>query len=172
MDWQVLKSGQKAPSGWDYNPSSPRRRAPVIGLAVIGLAIASYLTLYQMGLINNVWEPFFGHGSQVILNSSVARLLPVPDASLGCLGYLIDVLLGSLGGRQRWRAAPWLVLLFGINVGVLAAGSLLLVILQSAVFHAWCTLCLVSALVSISIAGLAQDEVRATWQYLKSNHPV
>jgi hypothetical protein len=36
--------------------------------------------------IGDVWEPFFGNGSRLILTSGVSRILPVPDAALGALG--------------------------------------------------------------------------------------
>ena len=71
------------PPGWDYNPASWPQRLPIIGLALIGCGIATYLALYQWGVIGHVWEPFFGDGSEVILNSSVSHILSVPDAALG-----------------------------------------------------------------------------------------
>ncbi|MFN8521445.1 MAG: hypothetical protein U0667_19150, partial [Chloroflexota bacterium] len=66
------------PPGWDHNPSAWSHRRRVVGLALVGAGIASYLTLYQAGLIRQVWEPFFGDGSQVVLHSWVSRTLPVP----------------------------------------------------------------------------------------------
>jgi hypothetical protein len=66
------------------NPSAWSKRLPVIGLALLGCGIATYLGLYQVDVIRHVWEPFFGNGSEVILKqSTVAHLLPVPDALLG-----------------------------------------------------------------------------------------
>ena len=85
------------PAGWDYNPSSWSQRLPIIGLALVGFGIATYLALYQWGIVSTVWDPIFGHGSAIILNSSVSRLLPVPDAALGALSYLVDAV-------TAWRA--------------------------------------------------------------------
>ena len=98
------------PPGWNYNPSSWHQRLPLIALAVLGFGIASYLALYQWRVIEDVWEPFFGNGSKVILNSFISRILPVPDAALGALGYLADAISGIIGGRRRWRTMPWMVL--------------------------------------------------------------
>jgi uncharacterized membrane protein len=142
----------------------------LIGLAILGFGIAGYLALVQLGSIARAWEPFFGHGSETILHSGVSRLLPVPDAALGAAGYLLDAVSGAVGGRERWRTMPWIVVVFGIAVGPLGAVSLLLVILQPVLFHAWCTLCLTSALVSVLMIGPAMDELLASLQVLVREH--
>lgn len=156
-----------APPDWTVNPSSWRARLPIVALAALGLATATYLTLYQYRVIDSVWEPFFGAGSRTILNSPTSRVLPVSDGALGAFGYLLDVVAGLIGGRARWRSLPWVVILFGVAVGPLGATSLLLVILQPVAYQTWCTLCLVSAAISIAIIGPALDEILASLQYLQ-----
>jgi len=158
------------PPGWTYNPSSWSERAPLLAVALVGFGIAAYLALYQLDVFPAVWEPLFGNGSRVILHSSVSRLLPIPDAALGAAGYLLDAVSGIVGGRERWRTMPWIVLLFGVAVGPLGLTSLLLVISQPVLFHAWCTLCLTSALISVCMIGPAMDEILATLQHLKREH--
>jgi uncharacterized membrane protein len=155
------------PPGWRHNPSAFSQRVPVVALAVVGFAIAAYLAAFQLELLGAVWDPFFGDGSRVILTSSVSHILPIPDAALGALGYLADAVTGILGGRDRWRRLPWLVILFGLAVGPLGAASVLLVILQPVMFDAWCTLCLVTALISALMVGPAMDEVLASLQVLR-----
>ncbi|HEU4700092.1 MAG TPA: vitamin K epoxide reductase family protein [Gemmatimonadales bacterium] len=155
-----------APPGWSYNPSSWPQRLPLIGVALVGLGIAGYLALYQWGVFGSVFEPFFGDGSRRILHSSVSRLLPIPDAALGALGYVLDAVSGAVGGERRWRTLPWVVIVFGVAVGPLGAVSILLVILQPVAFHAWCTLCLASAVISVLMIGPAMDELLASLQYL------
>lgn len=158
---------QPIPPGWRQNPSAWRERLPLVGLAILGCAVATYLTLYQVGLFQTVWEPFFGDGSRTILNSAVARFLPVPDASLGALAYVLEAGCGVLGGTARWRTAPWLVLAYGALVGLLGLGSVVLVILQPIAFGAWCALCLVSAAISIGLLGPALREPLAALQHLR-----
>lgn len=155
------------PPGWDHNPSSWGHRLPLIGLAVVGCCIAGYLTLYQLRVIPGVWEPFFGDGSQRVLNSTLARSLPIPDAALGSLGYLVDATSGILGGERRWRTMPWVVFLFGFVAGSMAIVSIVLLILQPLAFHAWCSLCLCSVLISLGIVGPAIQEVLASTQHLR-----
>ncbi|HJT81522.1 MAG TPA: vitamin K epoxide reductase family protein [Chthoniobacterales bacterium] len=155
------------PPGWDYNPASWSERLPIIVLAMAGFFIAGYLALYQWRIIPSIWDPFFPQGSIRILNSSISHLLPIPDAALGALGYLADAVTGAIGGRERWRTMPWIVIVFGIAVGPLGAVSVMLVVFQPVLFHAWCTLCLASALVSLIMIGPAMDEFLASLQHLR-----
>jgi hypothetical protein len=161
------RSDHATPPGWAYNPSTWSERLLIVGLALIGFGIAAYLCAFQLNLIPAVWDPFFGRGSEVILRSSYSRALPVPDAALGAMGYLLDAVSGVIGGRTRWRTMPWIVVLFGLAVGPLGAVSLFLVISQPVVFDAWCTLCLLSAAISVTMIGPAMDEVLASLQHLK-----
>lgn len=155
------------PPGWSYNPSSWSERLWMIGVALLGFALSGYLAWYQWGLLGQVWEPFFDKGSETVLHSELSRLLPIPDAALGAIAYALDAITGAIGGAQRWRSMPWMVVLFGLAVGPLGLVSVLLVIAQPVVVHAWCTLCLVSALISIILIGPAMDEVLASLQLLK-----
>jgi uncharacterized membrane protein len=155
------------PPGWNTNPSSWPQRVPIVALALVGFTIATVLALYQYRVIPEVWEPFFGDGSRVVLNSWVSNVLPVSDAALGAFGYLLDAVTGVIGGTRRWKTMPWMVILFGLAVGPLGAISLLLVIIQPVLLDAWCTLCLATALISVLMIGPAMDEVLASLQHLR-----
>lgn len=155
------------PPGWSYNPATWSQRLPIVGLALAGFAIATYLTLYQLRVIDTVWEPFFGDGSRKILDSKISRLLPIPDAALGAFGYLVDAVAGVIGGKGRWRTMPWIVILFGLAVGPLGVVSVMLVVFQPVLLDAFCTLCLASAVVSVVMIGPAMDEFRASCQFLR-----
>lgn len=134
---------------------------------MIGLGIALYLGLYQLRIVPRVWEPFFGAGSEkVLLHSPISRLLPVPDSLLGALGYFADIVLGLTGGRQRWRAHPWLVMVFGAVVLGMAIVSVALIMCQALLVHAWCSFCLASALVSFIILPLTLRELQASLKFL------
>lgn len=126
-----------------------------------------YLSLFQLGIIPGVWDPFFHNGTEKVLTSSVSRVLPVPDALLGAFGYLIDVVTGLIGGTKRWKEAPWVVVIFGLAVGPLGLVSIFLVIAQPVIVGAWCTLCLCSAVISVIMISPAMDEFLASLQYLQ-----
>ena len=154
------------PPAWDYNPSAWSQRWPLIFIALVGFVIAMYLGLYQLDVVTSVWEPFFGDGSSRVLNSEISRALPIPDALLGAFSYFLDAVTGIIGSTSRWRTKPWIVVLFGIATGPLGLVSVLLVISQPVLVGAWCTLCLVTAVISIVMISPAMDELLASLQYL------
>ena len=156
------------PPGWSYNPSEWRERCPLVAGASMGLLLALYLGTYQLRLIPSIWDPFFSSASsEAVLNSPIAKALPIPDAFLGAFAYLLDAVSGSLGDTKRWKTSPWHVLFFGFVVGPVGVTSLFLVIAQPVLIHAWCSLCLVSAVISTLLIGPAMDEVLASLQYLQ-----
>lgn len=162
-----MSENEGIPPGWSYNPATWGQRLPIVGLAMIGFGIATYMALFQLKILDTVWEPFFGNDSRKILTSSVSKILPIPDAALGAIGYLADAVTGAVGGTRRWRKMPWIVIMFGLAVGPLGFISILLVILQPVMFDAWCTLCLCSAAISVIMIGPAMDEFMASMQYMK-----
>jgi uncharacterized membrane protein len=153
------------------NPSAWSQRIPICLLAAIATAIASYMALFQWGLIASVWDPFFGAGSETVLKSKAAetmdRWLHVPDAAFGAWGYLSEAILGLVGSTRRWQYRPWMVILFGIDVIPLGGVSAVLVVCQGFVIGAWCTLCLMTAAISLVLVVLAYDEVWASLCYLR-----
>lgn len=169
--WRLLPvpdpNDESIPPGWSYNPASWPQRLPIVALALVGAAIATYLALWQYRVIDRVWEPFFGDGAERILDSKLSFVLPISDAALGALSYLADAASGLTGGRHRWRTMPWIVVVFAILVGPLGAVSIGLVIAQPVMYGAWCTLCLASAVISVVMIAPAMDEALATLQHLR-----
>ena len=149
------------------NPSAWRVRLPLAVLAAAGCAVATYLALYQLGVLPSVWEPFFGNGSERVLHSFVSRILPVPDAALGAAAYAAELSAGVIGGGARSRTMPWLVLGYGAIVIAVALSAIVLAFVQIFVIRAACTLCLTSAAISIVIAWLARPEVRASLRQVR-----
>ena len=156
------------PPGWRYNPSALSERLPLVVLALIGCGIATYLALYQLGVVRQVWDPVFGPASSArVTRSALAHALPIPDASLGALGYAADAVLGAIGGPDRWRRLPWLALAFGVVIAGMGGAALLLLVAQGTILHAWCLLCLCSAAISIVILCAGLGEPLAALQHLR-----
>jgi len=147
------------------SPSRWSRRFLIAALAAVATCIAIYLGLYQLRVIGTVWDPLFGRGSELVLDSRVSRAIRrftiVPDSILGAMAYGCELLFALVGSSERYRQHRWLVVLFGLNSAALAFAGLALVALQLFVIHAACFLCLLSAAISFTIIGLAAEEVRA-----------
>lgn len=110
-----------SPPGWTVNPSLWSERLPIVALALVGAAAATWLALYQQGVVATVWEPFFGEGTRrIVIESEFSRMFegwPIRDAGIGALGYAADAVTGVIGGTRRWQGMPWIVIAFGIFIG-------------------------------------------------------
>jgi uncharacterized membrane protein len=126
-------------------------------LAIAGVAVSGYLAAYELGWIGGVWDPLFGDGSERVLSSGIARALPVPDAVLGVVAYAVDAALALLLAAGIGSA----VAIAGCLAVVASIGALVgigLAISQPLLVGTFCTLCLVSTLVSIVLAAGAIGE--------------
>ena len=166
MDMLVMMAGPDVPPGWSYNPSTWLQRAPIILLAAVGFFASRYMAAFQLGHINDVWDPVFGDGTRRVLQSDVSKMFPISDAGLGAVSYLLEILMGFMGDRARWRTMPWMVTFFGILVVPLGVTSIVLMILQPLAVGAWCFLCLLAALAMLVMVPATLDEVVAMIQFL------
>ncbi len=153
-----------------YNPSSWKQRVSIAVIAFGAMIVALYLGFYQWGVILQVWDPIFGDGTAKVLDSELSHLftswIRIPDAVLGVFAYFSDALFALAGSERRWQDRPWLVIVFGIDVIPLGIVSVILVMLQGLAVKYWCTLCLFTAAISISLIVLAYDEVLLSCLYL------
>ena len=166
------RTGPDIPPGWNYSPSSWLQRLPVIILALVGLFASRYMAAYQLEYIDAVWEPFFGsavagkNGTEAIITSSVSKAWPVPDAGIGALTYMLEILVGIAGASNRWRTMPWLVVLFGLMIVPLGAVSIYFIVIQPILIGTYCTLCLIAAAAMLVQIPYSLDELIACGQFL------
>lgn len=128
-------------------------------LAMIGVFIALYLTLYKMGMIGSLSCSL---GSCETVNTSRwARFLGLPVAAWGVFFYL-DVLVIALVGLQVTSVAKsaviaWLLVVW-TGVGVLF--SAWLTYLELFRIHAVCIWCVTSAVIVLAIFALSVLDLR------------
>src|SRR5947209_6504497 len=143
------------PPGFDRNPTAWPARLRIAALAAIGLAIASALTLYQVGALSSVWDPVFGAASS---RTVLDLTSPLPDAAAGVLAYGAELVVTFIGGPDRWRTMPWTCLAFGALIVTGGIVSVALILVQWLVADAWCLLCLTSAAISFALLALRRAE--------------
>ena len=165
MDMSVMEGGD-IPPGWSYNPSTWLQRAPIILLALVGFLASRYMAAFQLGHITTVWDPFFGDGTRRVLTSDVSKMFPISDAGLGAVSYVIEILMGFMGDKARWRTMPWMVMFFGILVVPVGVTSVVLIILQPLSVGAWCSLCLLAGIAMLAMVPATLDEVVAMIQFM------
>lgn len=172
----AAQSGPVVPKGWAYSPSDWFQRLPVIVLAVVGLLISRYLTGFQLGSLDGVWEPLFPgtrpglNGTEDIITSRVSEAWPVPDAGVGGLVYALEIIVGAIGSAARWRTMPWLTIAFGIMIVPLGAVSIFFIVIQPIQIGTYCTLCLIAAAAMLVQIPYSLDEIVATFQFLRRRH--
>lgn len=173
MSMTGMMDPKSVPPGWTYSPSTDAQRLPIVAMGLIGLLISRHLTAYQFGHIDHAWEPFFQgspadprNGTEEIITSDVSRAWPIPDAGLGAISYLLEILMAVMGTRDRWRTMPWMVTFFGILVIPLGVISIYFIIIQPIMIGTWSTPTLIAALAMLIMIPFALDEVIAMGQFL------
>lgn len=161
-----MAHGTTVPKGWSYNPSSWPQRWIMIATGLLGYFVSRYLAAFQLGYIDVPWDPFFGEGTRLVLNSDVSHSMPISDAALGTVAYTFEFLMGFMGGPQRWRTMPWMVTFFGILVIPLGLVHVLLVTSQPVLVGHWCSFCLLAAAIMLPMIPLEVDEVVAMGQFM------
>jgi uncharacterized membrane protein len=137
----------------------PLTRMAIALLALAGVLLASYLTLYNLGFLGSI-QCTLG-GCEKVQTSRWSTFLGMPVAAWGLGAYVTLLVIALLGIQPRWARERWVALaLFGISaVGV--AFSAWLTFLEAFVIHAWCQWCLISAVLItliflLSLPGLRQ----------------
>ncbi|HEY8130772.1 MAG TPA: NAD-dependent epimerase/dehydratase family protein [Thermoanaerobaculia bacterium] len=175
MSHEGMMDSSDKPLGWTYSPSTYLQRLPIVALGAFGFFIARTLAAYQLGHIDGVWEPFFSgeagrNGTEFIITSQVSKAWPIADGGLGAVTYMLEVLMGVMGDRSRWRTMPWMVAMFGIVVVPLGVVSIYFIIIQPIVIGTYCSLCLLAALAMLIMIPYSLDELVAMGQFLVQSH--
>jgi len=171
MSMESMMDKSDMPPGWTYSPSTYLQRLPIIVMGAVGFLISRHLAAYQLGHIESAWEPFFAgtnglNGTETIITSDVSKAWPVADAGLGAVAYMFEILMGVMGGRQRWRTMPWMVTMFGFIVVPLGVVSIYFIIIQPIVIGTWCSPCLLAGIAMLIMIPYSLDELVAMGQYL------
>jgi uncharacterized membrane protein len=132
--------------------ASVRLRRAMIALTVVGLGVATYLTVvHYVGF--SALACVGGHGGhsscQTVQSSQWSKLAGVPVALLGLLGYI--GILGSLLVRDREGTRLATLGLTTIGFGF----SAYLTYREAASIHAYCEWCLSSAVILTILFGSA-----------------
>lgn len=90
------------------NPFALTYGNTVLNTSDVISGMSRQMSAFQLGYTHSVWEPFFDPGTKGVLNSTVSRSLPISDAGVGAVAYMVEGLMGFMGDKQRWRTMPWM----------------------------------------------------------------
>jgi uncharacterized membrane protein len=117
----------------------------VAALALAGIFISIYLTLYKLGVIG---ELSCSVGSCETVNTSRwSVFLGLPVAAWGLLFYLDVFGVALLGTMPRWENEPVISIVLVAQAAVGVLFSAWLTYLELAVIHAICMWCVASAVI-------------------------
>jgi uncharacterized membrane protein len=146
---------------WDgeLEARPPVTRMAIALLALVGLLVSAYLSMYKLGYLGQI-QCTLG-GCEKVQTSRYALFGGLPVSVWGVGAYVTLITLAILGLQPRFARERWVALaLFGVAaVGVVF--SAYLTYLEAFVIHAWCQWCLISAVLVtliflLSIPGLRQ----------------
>jgi uncharacterized membrane protein len=135
------------------------RRQILALLAVVGICIALYLTLFKVGVIG---ELSCSIGSCEKVNTSKwSMLFGLPVSAWGLMAYVALLVLALLGDMEpREESLPIARLLAGL-AGFSVLFSAWLTYLELFVIHAICIWCISSAVLWVVILGVCLADLRA-----------
>ncbi|MGH7605867.1 MAG: vitamin K epoxide reductase family protein [Gemmatimonadales bacterium] len=138
-----------------------RHRQAIALLALVGLFVAAYLWLYQLGVAGEL--KCGAGGCDTVQASPWARFLGVPVAFYGVVGYaaILGVALAGLRPAALPHRGPAILLAILATGGVLC--SAWLTYLELFVIHAICRWCVASAVIItaiwvVALAGLRRAD--------------
>lgn len=136
------------------------RRMTIAALALAGIFLALYLTLYKLGYIGHL---ACGLGSCERVNTSRwATFLGFPVATWGVGFYVVTFIVALWGTSALWvqRREPSIILVFLTTVGLLF--SAWLTYLELYVIGAVCRFCVGSAVLVVVLWVLSIVDLRQT----------
>jgi uncharacterized membrane protein len=138
------------------------RRMWLAALALLGIFIAAYLTLYHYGYIGSLACSGDGHGCETVQASRYARFMGLPVAAWG-LGYYATVLVLAIVSMQdRFAESRGFATVLLALTGWGAVFSGYLTYLEAGPIGAWCQWCIGSATVAALLFIVALLDWRAT----------
>ena len=136
------------------------RRMLTALIALVGLFVSLYLTLYKVGVIGTL---ACGTGScETVQLSRWSTFLGLPVAAWGTGYYAVVFALAFAGVQDRWAESRRLLLATVIVTGWGVLFSAWLTYLELFVIHAICRWCVVSAALTILVFALALSDYRAS----------
>ncbi len=135
------------------------RRQALAVLAVIGVLIALYLTLYKVGVIG-VLSCSIG-SCETVNTSRWSLLFGIPIAAWGLAAYVALLALALVGNAEANEGSVTIARLLVALSGWSVLFSAWLTYLELFVIHAICIWCLTSALLWLLIFAVSVADLRA-----------
>ena len=135
------------------------RRQLLVLLALVGVGIALYLTLYKVGVIG-VLSCSIG-SCETVNTSKWSMLFGIPIAAWGLAAYVALLVLAMAGSSESRAGSVPIAQLLVALAGWSVLFSAWLTFLELFVIHAICIWCVTSALLWVVILAVSVGDLRA-----------
>jgi uncharacterized membrane protein len=144
------------------------RRRWIVGLSVLGTAMAQIVSLYQTGILKRLPDPpvKIFDSDRVDASDYAYSRFNSPDAPMMLMGYGMTAWLASMGGKNRARNTPIIPILMGLKILGDTALALELGREEWKENQALCAYCQVATIASLASLVLALPEVVEAAQHL------
>ncbi|MFL5463751.1 MAG: vitamin K epoxide reductase family protein [Gemmatimonadaceae bacterium] len=143
------------------------KRMIVAALALAGIFISLYLTLYKLGVIG---ELSCSIGSCETVNTSKwSQLLGLPVAAWGLFFYLDVFAIAFVGTMPRFEDERLISMVLAIQAGIGVLFSAWLTYLELAVIHAICIWCVTSAVIVTVLFVVSMMDYRERQRSLQAS---
>ena len=150
-----------------------RRRRWIVGLSLVGTAMAQVVALYQMGLVKRLPDPSPDSRAGRLFNSTKVdasdyayKRMSTPDGFLMLNTLSATAALAAAGGKDRARETPWLPIALAAKALYDVANVVKLGREEWQENKALCQYCQVASLTSIAAAALAIPEAVTAARHL------
>lgn len=152
------------------NPDLNRRRF-IVGLSMLGATMAEAVSLYQIGIIEELPDPPIPgiNSSKVDASDYAYRNFDTPDGFMMLVNYSITALLAGAGGADRATQAPFLPIAMASKTLFDSILALRLARIEWRDNEALCAYCQVATLCSLASFVLAIPEASRAFQILLGN---
>jgi uncharacterized membrane protein len=149
------------------SPDLSRRRL-IVGLSCLGATMAEAVSLYQIGVIENLPDlPIPGIDSSKVDASEYAyRNFDTPDGFMMLINYGVTALLAGAGGKDRATQTPFLPILLAGKTLFDSVLALRLARIEWRDNEALCAYCQVATLCSLASFALALPEANTALRHL------
>lgn len=151
----------------ETTPDLTRRRW-IIGLSLVGVAMAKMVSIYQTGIIKRLPDPPLPliDSNKVDASTYAYKRMTAPDGLLMLVTYATTAALAGAGGKERARDQPWLPLGMGAKLIYDTVQVVRLTQEEWQENHALCFYCQLASLATFASLALAIPEVTQAAQTL------
>ena len=149
-----------------------QRRRGAAGLTLLAMAALGGISLYQLGIIDDLPEPPLPYLDTAAISGSpeAYALLATPDGVLGLGSYAATLALIAMGGPRRADEHPWLPLALAGKALIDSLNAGRLTWNEWSRHRAFCLWCAAAAGATWATLPLVLPEARTAWRNLRRSH--